>query len=75
MKMIVSYLHYVICCMLLVFKSYCFFRVTCSKKLPKGVLIKKFSERAFDIIFKSTFNKEIGLQFFMNLLSLSFFFN
>ena len=32
-----------------------------------------FSERVFDIIFRSTFNEEMGLQLFVNLLSLSFF--
>ena len=32
-----------------------------------------FSERAFDIIFRSTFKKAMGLQFCMNLLSLIFF--
>ena len=37
-----------------------------------GKIFLSFSERVFDIIFKSTFKKEMVLQFWMNLLSLSF---
>ena len=45
----------------------------CCEDIKSGKTFFSFSERAFDIIFRSTFNKEMGLQFFMNLLSLSFF--
>ena len=46
----------------------------CYEKIKSGRTSFNFSERASNIIFKSTSNKEIGLQFFMNLLSLCFFF-
>ena len=45
----------------------------CCEQIKSGKTFFSFSKRAFDIIFRSTFNKEMGLQFFMNLLSLSFF--
>ena len=45
----------------------------CCEDIKSGKTFFSFSERAFDIIFRSTFNKEMGLQFFMNFLSLSFF--
>ena len=37
-----------------------------------GRTFLSFSERAFEISYSSTFNKELGLQFCMNLLSLPF---
>ena len=40
----------------------------CFVEIKSGRLFLSFSERAFDIIFK-----EMGLQFCMNILSLSFF--
>ena len=42
--------------------------------IKSGKTFFSLSDRAFDIIFRSTLNKEMGLQFFMNLLSLYFFF-
>ena len=47
----------------------------CCKVIKCGKTFFGFSERAYDIIFRSTFNKEMAHQFFMNLLSLSFFIN
>ena len=44
----------------------------CCEEIKFGTIFLSFSERAFDVIFKSIFNKEMGVQFFMNLLSLSF---
>ena len=48
------------------------FKVVCYEGIKSSRTSFGFSERAFDIVFESTFNKETGLQFFMNLLSLSF---
>ena len=45
----------------------------CCEDIKSDKKIFSFSERAFDVIFRSTFNKEMRLQFFMNLISLSFF--
>ena len=47
----------------------------CCEEIKSGRTFFNFFERAFDIIFESTFNKEIGLQCFMNFLSLSIFFS
>ena len=47
--------------------------VVCCVEIKSGRSFLSFSERAFDIIFKSTFDKEMSLQFYMKLLSLSFF--
>ena len=44
--------------------------VVCCEDIKSGKTAFSFSERAVDIIFRSTFNKEMGRQFFMNLLSL-----
>ena len=46
----------------------------CCEEIKSGRSFLSFSEKAFDIIFKSTFNKEMGFQFCMNLVSLYFFF-
>ena len=45
----------------------------CCKDIKSVRIFYNFSERAFDIIFRSAFNKDMGLQFCTNLLSLSFF--
>ena len=45
----------------------------CCEEIKSGRSFLSFSERAFDIIFKSTFNKEMDFLFCMNLVSLSFF--
>ena len=45
----------------------------CCEDIKSGKTFFIFSEGDIDIIFRSTFNKELGLQFFMNLLSLCFF--
>ena len=45
----------------------------CCEDIKSGKIFFSLSERAFDIIFRPAFNKEMDLQFFMNLLSLSFF--
>ena len=47
--------------------------VVCCEEVESGRTLLRFYKRAFDIILKSTLNKEIGLQSYMNLLSLSFF--
>ena len=52
-------------CLFLTYAVYC-------EEIKFGIIFLSFSERAFDVIFKSIFNKEMGVQFFMNLLSLSF---
>ena len=44
------------------------------EEIKSGKTFLSFSEKAFDISFESTFNKEMSLQFCMNLLSLSFLF-
>ena len=45
----------------------------CCEEIESRRSFLSFSERAFDIIFKSTFNKEMDFLFCMNLVSLSFF--
>ena len=45
----------------------------CCEEIQSNTIFFSFSERTFDIIFKSTFNKAMDLQFCMDLLSLSFF--
>ena len=45
----------------------------CCEEITSDRTSFDFSERAFDNIFRSKLNKEICLQFFMNLLSSSFF--
>ena len=44
----------------------------CCEDIKSGRTFFSSSERAFDIIFRSTFNKEMGLQFWMNFSSLFF---
>ena len=46
----------------------------CYEDIKSGRTFFSFSEGTFNIIFRFTFNKEIGLQFWMTLLSLSFFY-
>ena len=55
----------------------CLFSIygVCCEEIRSGRTSINLSETAFDIIFRSIFNQEIGLQFFMNRLSLSFCFN
>ena len=45
----------------------------CCEEIKSDRTSFDFSDRAFDNIFRSTLNKETGLQFFMNLLSSTFF--
>ena len=54
-------------CLFLIYAVYCV-------KIKSSRTLLSFSDRAFDIIFKSTFIKEMGFPFCMNILSLSFFF-
>ena len=46
--------------------------VVCVKRFNLAELLSNSQKRAFLIIFRSTFNKEIGLQFFMYLLYVFF---
>ena len=46
--------------------------VVCCEEIKSGRTFFSFSDRAFDIIFRSIFKKEMGLEFYMNILSLSF---
>ena len=47
----------------------------CCEEIKSGKTFFSSSQRAFDIIFRSSLSKETGLQLFMNLLSLSLFFS
>ena len=45
----------------------------CSEEIKSGGTFFSFPERGFDSISRSAFNKETGVQFFMNALSLCVF--